>query len=124
MPEVLVSRTPKAHPAPVAALELAAPDTAHREYAISGRNLNDNWGTVPATVTDGTWSLQYWPNKDLAYEGPKKVRQETYPNTGMPVSAESIKNRGLRTAQERLDFINTTGYRPDQGRWPWSGCCA
>jgi len=27
------------------------------------------------------------------------------PNTGMPVSAESIKNRGLRTAQERLDFI-------------------
>jgi hypothetical protein len=35
-------------------------------------------------VTDGVWSLQYWPNKDLAYKGPKPVRQETYPNTGMP----------------------------------------
>jgi arylsulfatase A-like enzyme len=56
----------------------------HRDIAVSGRNLNDNWGTVPATVTDGRWSLQYWPNKDLAYKGPKKVRQETYPCTGMP----------------------------------------
>ncbi|MEE2658959.1 MAG: sulfatase [Candidatus Latescibacterota bacterium] len=60
------------------------PDVAHREVAISGRNLDDNWGTVPAMVTDGRWSLQYWPNKDLAYKGRKPVRQETYPNTGMP----------------------------------------
>ena len=61
-----------------------SPTQSHRQFAISGRNLNDNWGTVPATVTDGVWSLQYWPNKDLAYKGPKPVRQETYPNTGMP----------------------------------------
>ena len=27
------------------------------------------------------------------------------PNTGMPVSADYIRNRDLRTAQERLDFI-------------------
>lgn len=55
----------------------------HRPLAISGRNLDDHWGTVPATVVDGTWSLVYWPNKDLAYKGPP-VRQETYPCTGMP----------------------------------------
>ncbi|NKB69924.1 MAG: sulfatase-like hydrolase/transferase [Candidatus Latescibacteria bacterium] len=55
----------------------------HRDCAISGRNLDDHWGTVPATVTDGTWTLIYWPNKDLKYKG-KSVRQETYPNTGMP----------------------------------------
>ena len=61
-----------------------SPTQSHRQFAISGRNLNDNWGTVPATVTDGVWSLQYWPNKDLAYKGSKPVRQETYPNTGMP----------------------------------------
>jgi hypothetical protein len=29
------------------------------------------------------------------------------PNTGMPVSADYIRNRDLRTAQERLDFITT-----------------
>jgi len=56
---------------------------AHRSYAISGRNLDDHWGTCPATVTDGTWTLVYWPNKDLAYENPP-VRQETYTVTGMP----------------------------------------
>ena len=55
----------------------------HREFAISGRNLDDCWGTVPATVTDGAWTLIYWPNKDLTYKGPP-VRQETYPCTGMP----------------------------------------
>ena len=54
-----------------------------REYAISGRNLNDPWGTVPATVTDGTWTLIYWPNKDLKFKGPP-VRMERYPNIGMP----------------------------------------
>jgi arylsulfatase A-like enzyme len=62
---------------------IAAPERAHREFAISGRNLDDHWGTVPASVTDGTWSLQYWPNKDLSYRG-HPVRQETYANTGMP----------------------------------------
>ena len=55
----------------------------HRDYVISGRNLDDHWGTVPATVSDGEWSLVYWPNKDLAYKG-QPVRQETYPCTGMP----------------------------------------
>jgi arylsulfatase A-like enzyme len=55
----------------------------HRQYAISGRNLDDHWGTVPATVSDGEWTLVYWPNKDLAYRG-KPVRQEIYPCTGMP----------------------------------------
>jgi arylsulfatase A-like enzyme len=55
----------------------------HRDHVISGRNLDDNWGTVPATISDGTWSLVYWPNKDLAYKG-IPPRQETYPCTGMP----------------------------------------
>lgn len=55
----------------------------HRDYAISGRNLDDQWGTVPATVTDGIWTLVYWPNKDLKYKG-GEVRLETYANTGMP----------------------------------------
>ena len=55
----------------------------YREVAISGRNLDDHWGMVPATVTDDRWSLVYWPNKDLAFKGPPP-RQETYPNTGMP----------------------------------------
>ena len=57
--------------------------SAHREYAINGRNLDDQWGTVPATVTDGVWTLVYWPNKDLKYRG-KPVKSETYPNIGMP----------------------------------------
>ena len=57
--------------------------SAHREYAITGRNLDDQWGTVPATVTDGVWTLVYWPNKDLKYRG-KPVKSETYPNIGMP----------------------------------------
>lgn len=56
---------------------------AIREYAISGRNLNDPWGTVPATVTDGEWTLIYWPNKDLRYKNPP-VRMETLSNIGMP----------------------------------------
>ena len=56
---------------------------SHRDLVISGRNLDDHWGTVPATVSDGTWSLVYWPNKDLAYKG-IPPRQETYPCTGMP----------------------------------------
>ena len=55
----------------------------HRDLVISGRNLDDNWGTVPATISDGTWSLVYWPNKDLAYKG-IPPRQETYICTGMP----------------------------------------
>tara|TARA_B100001964_G_C13811349_1_gene413206 strand:- start:102 stop:566 length:465 start_codon:yes stop_codon:yes gene_type:complete len=55
----------------------------HRDLVISGRNLDDHWGTVPATVSDGVWSLVYWPNKDLAYKG-IPPRQETYPCTGMP----------------------------------------
>lgn len=55
----------------------------HRQYAITGRNLDDHWGTVPATVTDGIWTLVYWPNKGLNYHGPP-VREETYPMTGMP----------------------------------------
>ncbi len=54
-----------------------------RQYAITGRNLNDSWGTVPATITDGEWSLIYWPNKDLKYRNPP-VRTETYSNIGMP----------------------------------------
>lgn len=57
--------------------------TAHRPYAITGRNLDDQWGTCPATVTDGTWTLVYWPNKDLSYRNPP-VRQETYSVIGMP----------------------------------------
>ena len=56
----------------------------HREFAISGRNLNDNWGTVPSTITDGTWTLVYWPNKDLKYKGPKQVRTERYDCRNMP----------------------------------------
>jgi arylsulfatase A-like enzyme len=56
---------------------------SHRDVVISGRNLDDHWGTVPATVSDGTWSLVYWPNKDLGYKG-IPPRQETYPCTGMP----------------------------------------
>jgi len=76
-----------------------APESAHREFAISGRNLDDNWGTVPASVTDGTWSLQYWPNKDLAFKG-KPVRQETYPNTGMP--------------ERRVDELFDLSVDPDQ----------
>jgi hypothetical protein len=80
---------------------IQAPTSTHREFAISGRNLNDNWGTVPATVTDGTWSLQYWPNKDLAYKG-KPVRQETYPNTGMP--------------ERRVDELFDLRTDPDQAR--------
>jgi arylsulfatase A-like enzyme len=55
----------------------------HRDFVISGRNLDDHWGTVPTTISDGTWSLVYWPNKDLAYKG-IPPRQETYPCTGMP----------------------------------------
>ncbi len=58
--------------------------TTHREFAISGRNLNDTWGTVPSTITDGTWTLVYWPNKDLKYKGPKPVRVERYDCRGMP----------------------------------------
>ena len=54
-----------------------------RQYAITGRNLDDSWGTVPATITDGEWSLVYWPNKDLKYKSPP-VRTETYTNIGMP----------------------------------------
>ena len=54
-----------------------------REYAITGRNLNDSWGTVPATITDGDWSMVYWPNKDLEYQNPP-VRMETYSNIGRP----------------------------------------
>ena len=54
-----------------------------RQYAITGRNLNDSWGTVPATITDGEWTLIYWPNKDLKYQNPP-VRMETYSNIGMP----------------------------------------
>ena len=56
---------------------------SHRDLVISGRNLDDNWGTVPATISDGTWSLVYWPKKDLAYKG-IPPRQETYPCIGMP----------------------------------------
>ena len=56
----------------------------HREFAISGRNLNDSWGTVPATITDGTWTLVYWPNKDLKYKGPKPIRTERYDCRNMP----------------------------------------
>ncbi|MBT4138755.1 MAG: sulfatase [Candidatus Latescibacteria bacterium] len=56
----------------------------HREFAISGRNLDDNWGTVPTTVTDGTWTLVYWPNKDLKYKGPKPIRLERYDCRNMP----------------------------------------
>ena len=56
----------------------------HRDFAISGRNLNDSWGTVPATITDGTWTLVYWPNKDLKYKGPKQIRIERYDCRNMP----------------------------------------
>jgi arylsulfatase A-like enzyme len=62
---------------------IAGGDDSHRDLVISGRNLDDNWGTVPATVSDGIWSLVYWPNKDFAYKG-IPPRQETYPCTGMP----------------------------------------
>ena len=54
-----------------------------RSYAITGRNLDDHWGTVPATVTDGEWTLVYWPNKDLAYRG-KPVRTERHRTIGYP----------------------------------------
>jgi arylsulfatase A-like enzyme len=58
-------------------------DRGGREYAITGRNLNDNWGTVPATITDGEWTLVYWPNKDLTYKG-KAVRMERHSHIGYP----------------------------------------
>lgn len=73
----------------------------HREVAISGRNLDDHWGTVPATVTDNRWSLIYWPNKDLAFKG-KPPLQETYPNTGMP--------------ERRVDELFDLQTDPDQER--------
>ena len=38
---------------------------------------------MPATITDGEWSLVYWPNKDLHYKCPP-VRTEAYANIGMP----------------------------------------
>ena len=38
---------------------------------------------MPATVTDGEWTLIYWPNKDLRYKNPP-VRMETFSNIGMP----------------------------------------
>ena len=63
--------------------QLRGTGSGSRQYAITGRNLNDSWGTVPATITDGEWSLVYWPNKDLKYKNPP-VRQETYANIGMP----------------------------------------
>jgi len=62
---------------------LTGASETHRPYAISGRNLDDHWGTCPSTVTDGIWTLVYWPNKDLGYQNPP-VRQETYSVTGMP----------------------------------------
>ena len=38
---------------------------------------------MPATITDGEWSLVYWPNKDLKFQNPP-VRMETYSNIGRP----------------------------------------
>jgi arylsulfatase A-like enzyme len=63
--------------------QLLGKDSGQREYAITGRNLNDDWGTVPATITDGEWTLVYWPNKDLDYKF-KAPRKEYHPHTGFP----------------------------------------
>jgi len=84
----------------------------HRNYAITGRNLNDHWGTVPATVTDGTWSLVYWPNKDLAYKGPP-VREETYPMTGMP---ERRRDELFYLPNDPGQEHNVLAENPDEGR--------
>ena len=65
------------------AAQLRGEGEGSRQYAITGRNLDDSWGTVPATITDGEWSLVYWPNKDLQYKSPP-VRTEAYSNIGMP----------------------------------------
>jgi len=103
---------------------------SHRDLVISGRNLNDNWGTVPATISDGTWSLIYWPNKDLAYKH-KPPRQETYPCTGMserrvdelfylpddPGQQNNVLDANLdeakRLHQALLDLIAETDVDPD-----------
>ena len=84
----------------------------HRSYAITGRNLNDHWGTVPATVTDGIWSLVYWPNKDLAYQGPP-VREETYPMTGMP---ERRRDELFYLPEDPDQERNLLGEHPDQAQ--------
>jgi len=82
---------------------------SHREVVISGRNLDDHWGTVPATVTDGAWSLVYWPNKNLRYKGPP-VRQETYPCTGMP---ERRVDELFHLASDPGQEKNVLGGNPD-----------
>lgn len=48
---------------------------AHRDVVISGRNLDDNWGTVPATVSDGTWSLVTGRTRTSPTRGYRRVRR-------------------------------------------------
>jgi arylsulfatase A-like enzyme len=104
----------------------------HRDVVISGRNLDDHWGTVPATVSDSKWSLVYWPNKDLAYKG-LPPRQETYPCTGMPERRvdelfylpddpgqqknvlDQHPDEAKRLHQALLDLIDTTDVDPAIG---------
>ena len=84
-----------------------------REYAISGRNLDDPWGTVPATVTDGVWTLVYWPNKDLQYKNPP-VRMEPYSHIGMPERrVDELFHMPDDPGQEK----NVIGKHPEKAKW-------
>ncbi|MBT5875990.1 MAG: sulfatase [Candidatus Latescibacteria bacterium] len=85
---------------------------AHRQYAVTGRNLDDQWGTVPATVTDGHWTLVYWPNKELSYQGPP-VREETYPMTGMP---ERRKDELFNLTEDPGQELNVLNNHADKAR--------
>ena len=89
-----------------------------RSYAITGRNLDDHWGTVPATVTDGEWTLVYWPNKDLAYRG-KPVRTERHRTIGYPERrVDELFNAG-RSGAKRGIKAPAEAKRLHRRCWRW-----